>query len=432
MKFITGDDYGVLRLISSGKKSVLEKYGEINQDNSIVKIFNPNEIIENEKLDNAEEQKKKEENNNYKLIITSKSEIYFLDWKNKTKLSSFKNTDKIYNINSTFKKTFTEQDNYCIINALSNNKINILQFSSNNKNNDFLLCTEFTPFESNNKNLNIKILNVIDSTFNKDSIYVCYKDAPLLLFNIDKGKTEFKSKNMPNDEYNLEVPNYYTDVCENLKNPRICYASTGQGEIRIFDKRASTRCSLNKKVTDCKINKILLKDENYIYFGDSKGKCERLDIRNNFACDKNFKGDTASVKEIIDHNDTLVVGGLGKFVRWFNYDSGESEQVFIQSNTNSMCVMEIEPKQETEENEMDEEGGEVSDSEFNEEEDEQDENEEKESDECSEDINDDIEEEEIESNGDLEESELDEEEESEESKNKTTKEKQKNKRKKYN
>ena len=39
MKIISGDEFGILRLNSTKRKKVIDKYGELNKNNEIIKIY---------------------------------------------------------------------------------------------------------------------------------------------------------------------------------------------------------------------------------------------------------------------------------------------------------------------------------------------------------------------------------------------------------
>ena len=68
----------------------------------------------------------------------------------------------------------------------------------------------------------------------------------------------------------MRIPIHDTDVVEIKNNPRINYASTAYGEIRLYDKKASPKPSMNKKITKSKINKIdITEDNNYLFVGDN-------------------------------------------------------------------------------------------------------------------------------------------------------------------
>ena len=291
MKIISGDEFGLIKLISTQQKKVIDQYGSIDSSKSIINIFSKYNINEL----NLDENSENENNQNINLFVSSLHENYNLDWNNKRIISSYKNEDPEINfISSTIKFEANKNNNAIIINGTSDNKLNIVSF---NEDNEFEGSSIYTPLESSN----ITLKRISNSLFNKDSVYALYKNTPLVLYNIQNQKIEFKGKNLPNDELNLTIPMHDTDVVEVKNNPRLNYVSTAYGEIRLYDKKASPRPSLNKKVTKSKINKIDITDDgNYLFIGDNLGYCAMLDIRKNFSPFRTFKGISGSIRSLVN------------------------------------------------------------------------------------------------------------------------------------
>ena len=108
MKIISGDEFGILRLNSTKRKKVIDKYGELNKNNEIIKIYkSPLE----------------ENNENFHLFITSKYETYTLNWNLKKKISSIENKEN-KNICSTMKNIELNT----IINGNEKGEINNIKF----------------------------------------------------------------------------------------------------------------------------------------------------------------------------------------------------------------------------------------------------------------------------------------------------------------
>ena len=355
MKIISGDEFGLIKLISTQQKKVIDQYGSIDSSKSIINIFSKYNINEL----NLDENSENENNQNINLFVSSLHENYNLDWNNKRIISSYKNEDPEINfISSTIKFEANKNNNAIIINGTSDNKLNIVSF---NEDNEFVGSSIYTPLESSN----ITLKRISNSLFNKDSVYALYKNTPLVLYNIQNQKIEFKGKNLPNDELNLTIPMHDTDVVEVKNNPRLNYVSTAYGEIRLYDKKASPRPSLNKKVTKSKINKIDITDDgNYLFIGDNLGYCAMLDIRKNFSPFRTFKGNSGSIRSLvnIEQNNNIIVAGFDRYIRWYNYKDGDDEKVFVKNKINSAILVGLE-KIKNEEFE-DEEEGEIDDSEL--------------------------------------------------------------------
>ena len=375
MKIITGDEFGLIKLISTQSKTVIDQYGTLDSSKSIINIFSNNKI---EQINNSEENDEEEESEtkeSLNLYISCINENYILNWDSKSILSSYKNeNDNVKYISSTIKFPYEKNNNTVFINGLSDSKINIVSFNEHLKFNNSSI---YSPLDTSNKNLKIKLRGIANSIYNTDSVYLLYQNNPFLLYNINEQKIEFKGKNLPNDELNLRIPMHDMDIVEVKNNPRLNYISTAYGEIRLYDKKASPRPSLNKKITNSKINKIDITDDgNYLFIGDNSGYCAMLDIRKSFSPCKTFKGNSGSIQTLvnIEQNNNLIVAGYDRYVKVYDYKSGGEEKIFVKNKINSAILVGLEKNnnKEFEDDEdseirdselMDEEDGEEEDSE---------------------------------------------------------------------
>ena len=366
MKIISGDEFGLIKLISTKEKKVIDQYGSLDSSKSIINIFSNFTIKENDNDENSEYS----ELENLNLFVSSLHENYVLNWETKRKISSYNNENADINfISSTIKFPSNDNKNTILINGTSDNKLNVVSFNDENK---FINSSCYIPLDNPNMKPKIILKGTSNSIYNKDCIYALYKNSPLVLYNIQEKKIEFKGKNLPNDELNLSIPIYDTDIIEVKNNPRLNYVSTAYGEIRLYDKKASPRPSLNKKVTNSKINKLdITEDGNYLFIGDNLGYCAMLDIRKSFSPCRTFKGNTGSIQTLvnIEQNNNIIVGGFDRFVKWYDYKNGDDGKVFVKNKVNSAILVGLE-KNKNEEFE-DEEEGEIDDSELLEEEEEE-------------------------------------------------------------
>ena len=377
MKIITGDEFGLIKLISTQSKSVIDQYSSLDSSKSIINIFSNNKI---EQIDNSEENEDEESEtkDNLNLYISSINENYILNWDSKKVISSYKNENPdISYISSATKFPYNSNNNTIFINGTSDSKVNLVSFDEQLKFNNSSI---YTPLDTSNKNLKIKLRGIANSLYNTDSAYLLYQNNPFILYNINQQKIEFKGKNLPNDELNLRIPMHDMDIVEVKNNPRLNYISTAYGEIRLYDKKASPRPSLNKKITNTKINKIDITDDgNYLFVGDNSGYCAMLDIRKSFSACKTFKGNSGAIKTLvnIEQNNNLIVSGFDRYVRIYDYKSGGDEKIFVKNKVNSAILVELEKNKNKEFEDddesnikdsdlMDEEegGGEIEDSEY--------------------------------------------------------------------
>ena len=377
MKIITGDEFGLIKLISTQERRVIDQYGTLNSSKSILNIFSDYVIKDN----NSEDNESNEDIENLNLFISSLHENYILNWENKRIISSYKNdNDNITLISSTIKFPYNGNKNTIFINGTSDDKLNIVTFNENNK---YIDSSFYVPLENKNAYQKIKLKNISNSIYNSDSVYALYQNSPFVLYNIQEQKIEFKAKNLPNDEFNLVIPMHDTDIVEVKNNPRLNYVSTADGDIRLYDKKASPRPSLSRIVTRSKINKIdITDDSNYLFIGDNMGYCAMLDVRKSFSPCKTFKGNSGSIQTLvnIEQNNNLIVSGFDRYIRWYDYKSGNDDKVFVKNKVNTAILVGLEKNKSEEFG--DEEDGEIEDSELIEdEENEEDENEREESEE---------------------------------------------------
>ena len=376
MKIITGDEFGLIKLISTQSKSVIDQYGSLDSSKSIINIFSNNKI---EQIDNSDENEDEESEtkDNLNLYISSINENYILNWDSKKVISSYKNENPdISYISSAIKFPYNSNNNTIFINGTSDSKVNLVSFDEQLKFNNSSI---YTPLDTSNKNLKIKLRGIANSLYNTDSAYLLCQNNPFILYNINQQKIEFKGKNLPNDELNLRIPMHDMDIVEVKNNPRLNYISTAYGEIRLYDKKASPRPSLNKKITNTKINKIDITDDgNYLFVGDNSGYCAMLDIRKSFSACKTFKGNSGAIKTLvnIEQNNNLIVSGFDRYVRIYDYKSGGDEKIFVKNKVNSAILVELEKNKNKEFEDDDEsnikdsdlmdeeEGGEIEDSEY--------------------------------------------------------------------
>ena len=356
MKIIVGDELGFLKLVNTKTKAIQDSFGVMDVNHKILNVIKSPKTTSMADLH---------------LIVTESKAQYVLDW-------STKDVKALYEMDKA------ETNNYFTSSILKTYNDNNLLLScdtkaiitSHNINSDYTFSNKQTFSVNPNPNqlFSSNAIKIMNSSYNNpDNIYVLYQNNPFVMYNATTQKIEFKAKNVPNDELNLRVPMFDTWAEESKINPRNVYISTGYGDIRVYDKKASPKPVMNVNVNKNKINKIVLaKDENCLIMCDSKGYCSMLDIRKKFVPVKNFRGNSGSVQDIEDVKElnTVVVGGYDRYVRWYDYKSGNDEKCFMKNQISSLCVVDIEQKEKDEgndEDEGDEDEDEIDDDELEEE-----------------------------------------------------------------
>ena len=400
MKIISGDEFGIIKSCNTKTKVIEETFGNFDTQNEIVSIYKDNNANSNANDDNV-------------LYVSTKCRMFTLDWERKQIISEYKLNNHNDKITSSTLKAHELQHKYnSLISSLTSNDIIVSMFNKNTH--KTISNNVITPLPNANPNLHIKLNTVVNSVYNCESVYTLYENMPMMLFNVEQKKTEFKAKNLPHDELNLKIPIYDTSACEVKSNPRNVYVSTGYGDIRMYDMKASAKPVVNKNVSKNKINKIIMtKDENCVVVADVKGYCAMLDVRKGLAPFRNFRGNHGSVRDVCDvsEKECVVIGGFDRFVKWYSYKGGDEGRVYVKNKINAVCVVEVMEENEggdsmeDEDEEDDDEIGEIEEDEDDEGEEEEDEGDEEDKEEKEDNEEEDIEdvEEEDDDNEDIEE-----------------------------
>ncbi|KAJ2779413.1 Ribosome biogenesis protein nsa1 (NOP7-associated protein 1) [Coemansia javaensis] len=129
----------------------------------------------------------------------------------------------------------------------------------------------------------------------------------------------FKSKNVPNDNLDLRVPVWITDmqfIGDDASAPTIA-VSTGYKQIRIYDAKVQPRPVHNWTPSKHPILHILASHTRpELYFADNMGNMNQLDMRTGKVIG-GYKGIAGAVKSLALSEDgsRVAVGGLDRFVR---------------------------------------------------------------------------------------------------------------------
>jgi hypothetical protein len=261
MKIITGDEFGLLKLVDVNKKMVISKYGEMKKSNGVVGI---------DSLFNTD---------NNTIGVAHEKNFYILNWnENLSKSQPELNLGENIHITSQIiKKTI---DFSSVVLCRSDNKLTVLQYD------------EEINLKSNQE-ISIKTnkLQTIKNSVNTNEIFCLYKDSPLCIFNLEKSQVSWKAKNLPNDELDLVVPMWDTDVVTSQKNNLLIYTSTAFGEIRTYDRKMKALPVSDNKVCDRRINRMIQSNcDNYLTIGDAVGNISLLDKRKSMDNFKNRYG----------------------------------------------------------------------------------------------------------------------------------------------
>jgi hypothetical protein len=200
MKLIVGDELGLLKCVDANKKILESKFGEIKKDNAIIGI--------NNLFDNSRNI----------LSVAHQEKFYILDWKDKTI-----KYNQIINEKYTSLVVKKGTDLSTVFLSNQSNNIDLFQFDAE------LELTNYVKFDTGIKNL----FSIKNSSI-KNEIFCLNKKSTLQIYDSELNKITWKSKNVPNDELDLMVPIWDTDLTQNKTNPNIFYTSTAFGNVNFI------------------------------------------------------------------------------------------------------------------------------------------------------------------------------------------------------
>jgi ribosome biogenesis protein NSA1 len=248
-KVLVGDELGLLKCVDIEKKVVLGKFGEMKKKNGVVGIAN---LFES---------------NKELLAVSHQQNFYVMNWKEgQIKSQSELNLNEKTLITSQVVKRTIDFSSAVL--SRSDNKLSVFRYDDE---------LNLTPQEVEIKTQKLQSLRDAAST---QEVFCLFKDTPISIYDLEKGDFSWRAKNVPNDELDLKVPIFDTDVAYSKQSPNLFYTATGYGEIRTYDRKTRPRPMNDKKVFDRKINRMVISNcENYLTVGDTVGHVYMLDKR---------------------------------------------------------------------------------------------------------------------------------------------------------
>ena len=162
------------------------------------------------------------------------------------------------------------------------------------------------------------------------------READLAVWELERGEASFKARNLPNDNLDLAIPIWTTDVHWVPQQPNQLLTATGfvqfrlRGEVRLYDVAAGRRPQARAvaPLGEEALSAIgCTPDGRYVIAGSVSGGLCRLDLRKNLhAHTANwYKGAAGSVRQIAVHRSAGLVAcaGLDRMVRVYDADAGD-------------------------------------------------------------------------------------------------------------
>jgi ribosome biogenesis protein NSA1 len=162
------------------------------------------------------------------------------------------------------------------------------------------------------------------------------READLTVWDLERGESSFKARNLPNDNLDLAVPIWTTDVQWVPQQPNQLLTSTGfvqfrlRGEVRLYDVSAGRRPQARAvaPLGEESLSAIgCTPDGRYVIAGSVSGGICRLDLRKNLQAHtaSRYKGAAGSVRQIAVHRSAglIACAGLDRMVRVYDAEAGD-------------------------------------------------------------------------------------------------------------
>lgn len=250
MKVLAGDNIGIIKLVDVTNKKVECKFGEQTSNNDVIKICKVEESkqsLSSSILSNDFAVFKKKD---FTIINTVNQLTVF-----NLSLNKFNNEkDDSCDPNSFLKydisKFYNNSNNsdYFIPGIIKNSKIylsnslgNIRSISfkeRSDQDEEYILSNDNFNVLENPKISKLEKLVDLKNGNNQDRFACLYNNSPFKIFDLNKECFSFKSKNVPNDELDLRVDIWDTDLVEIEGKNDVFYVSTGYGKVSIFNLRS--------------------------------------------------------------------------------------------------------------------------------------------------------------------------------------------------
>uniref|UniRef100_A0A336LGP8 CSON009978 protein n=1 Tax=Culicoides sonorensis TaxID=179676 RepID=A0A336LGP8_CULSO len=169
----------------------------------------------------------------------------------------------------------------------------------------------------------------------------------LKIINLDTKTVIFSTKNLPNDELDLEVPVWDTDFA--FLTPTTVSSCSRHGYVRVYDTKMQRRPVLNYKNDKEQISYISMTSHGHqIIVGTNLGVVRGFDRRSMKTPIHTYKGFVGSVSSLAmdSKGKYFVAGSLDRYVRVYDVESPAAlYQCYVKSKVNQVLLQDI--KQES-------------------------------------------------------------------------------------
>ncbi|KAJ3273848.1 WD repeat-containing protein 74 [Terramyces sp. JEL0728] len=191
------------------------------------------------------------------------------------------------------------------------------------------------------------------------------KERELSIWNYNSEKVEpvWKAKNVKNNKLDMRVRVWITDInfieVQPEKEDGSDYKtkiliSTGYSHIRIYDPKLQKRPVKEYHFPELPIYRAIA-DQNRVYFSDTVGNLTCIDYNNGQMLGK-YKGIAGAVAAMAIHDDKLIVVGNDRWLRVFETSGkrSEIEKVYLKQRLTSVLAYEdaVEPEEDKDEQDL--------------------------------------------------------------------------------
>lgn len=178
----------------------------------------------------------------------------------------------------------------------------------------------------------------------------------LKIVDLSTKKTIFTSKNIPNDELDLEVPVWDTDM--GFLSPKAVATCSRYGYVRVYDTSKQRRPVQNYKNDKEQISyTAMATTDQLIFVGSNLGVIRAFDCRSMKTPVHTYKGFVGSVTSLSvgESGKHLTAGGLDRYVRVYDVESSKMQfQCYAKSKVTQVLLQEVKEEKETEDEEVSE------------------------------------------------------------------------------
>lgn len=160
------------------------------------------------------------------------------------------------------------------------------------------------------------------------------------VYDIETKKCTWKSKNVPNDQDDLEVPLFDTDGSFLPNSDRKFVTSHAHGKLRLYDLKAQLRPVIDFQATDYLLSCIKPTPwGNYVLYSSQKGELTKADIRVNFRTVHRLKGAKGTIRDLAVEKDFVAWVGLDRYLRVYHHETRETVgSVYMKQKLNSVLI----------------------------------------------------------------------------------------------